>query len=262
MDDSHTSSTPGAGPPLRDGDDGSLAAALGMLGVLALALALVAVREIGTANVALLLSGVVMAACAAGGRRAGGATAVVAAVSFNFFHTRPYLSLDMDHGRDVLTLVLMVLLGLAAGEIARQGRLAVLDARHTRQALHRLGDMAEIAAHGGVTDEVVARVEHILAVDLRAAAVRVEVPAGPGDLPLVRRTGNVEPAPGHRVSPAVELVDGPVALPITFGAERLGRLVIDPGPGRHLDHEGVATAATAADQLAVALGHHAPGGTR
>lgn len=247
-------------------DDGAfttpLATGGGPLVALTLAMVLSGVRDgLGTANVALLLAFVVMAACAAGGRRAGVATAVVAAVSFNFFHTRPYLSLDMDHGRDVLTLVLMVGLGLAAGEIARQGRIEMLEARHSRLALTRVGAIAEAASGGGSDAEVVDRVERILAVELRAASVRVEVPAGGRILPIARRTGSIEPGAGRHVSGAVELVDGPVAVPIRYGSRSLGRIVIDPGTGRHLDHDDVATAATAADQLAVALAHTPPSST-
>ena len=243
--------------PIDDGE--TFAAAGGALAVLALAMALVPVRTtLGPANVALLLTVVVMGACAAGGRRAGGVTALVAALAFNFFHTRPYLSLDVHHARDIVTLALMVVVGLAAGGIARQRHRATEEARALRRALERLADVAALGARDAAPEAVVERVERVLTVALDALAVRIEIPTGTDDLPVVHRHGDVDPVPGGRVHPTVELVDGPVAVPIAFGLRPLGRIVVDPGPGRHLDPDGATTAAVAADQVALALAHGLP----
>lgn len=71
---------------------------------------LVGVRgEILNANVVLVLVVVLTAALTLGGRGPGMATAVVAAMSFDFFHTRPYLSLNISSQDDVETAGLLLL---------------------------------------------------------------------------------------------------------------------------------------------------------
>lgn len=75
--------------------------------VIALAAILVHVRDpIGSANVALALAAVVVAAAALGGLLPGFITGVVAAFAFNFFHAVPHYSLRVDDGQDVWTVVL------------------------------------------------------------------------------------------------------------------------------------------------------------
>lgn len=82
------------------------------------AAALVPLRdELGSANAALLLVMIVVAAAAVTGRVGGVVTGVVASLAFNFFYTKPYLTLRIHSGRDVVTTVLIVVLGLAVGEL-------------------------------------------------------------------------------------------------------------------------------------------------
>ena len=82
------------------------------------AAALVPLRdELGSANAALLLVMIVVAAAAVSGRVGGVVTGVVASLAFNFFYTKPYLTLRIHSGRDVVTTVLIVVLGLAVGEL-------------------------------------------------------------------------------------------------------------------------------------------------
>ena len=66
----------------------------------------------------------IVAAASFGGRAAGVTTSVVAALAFNFFHTQPYYSLRISDRFDIITTVLLVVVGLAVGEIA------VLSHRH------------------------------------------------------------------------------------------------------------------------------------
>ena len=100
-------------------------AALGSMAVVAIAGVLVPLRStIDNTNVALVLVLVVVAAASFGGRVAGVTTSVVAALSFNFFHTQPYYSLRISDRFDIITTVLLVVVGLAVGEIA------VLSHRH------------------------------------------------------------------------------------------------------------------------------------
>src|SRR4051794_3092157 len=85
--------------------------ALGGLAPIMVAAALVAVRgHIDNTNVALILAVAVVAAGAMGGRVAGAVAGLTAATSFDFFHTKPYLSLLIHDGDDVeMTVLLLVL---------------------------------------------------------------------------------------------------------------------------------------------------------
>src|SRR5438046_10615060 len=100
-----------------------LGSALGGLGALGAAAALVGVRgEIQNANVALILVVFVLLGAVSGGRGAGAVSALVAATSFDFFHTKPYGSLKITDGNDILTTVLLVVVGLLVAEIALYGQ--------------------------------------------------------------------------------------------------------------------------------------------
>ena len=107
-------------PPLRPKNsltDPSLMFGVGPLAAFLLAGGLVSWRDdIGTTNVALLI-GLVVVIAATADRAAGVATALVAAFSYNFFHTQPYRSLRIDDGVDVLTVVLLLVIGLVVSEI-------------------------------------------------------------------------------------------------------------------------------------------------
>ena len=46
----------------------------------------------------------------------------IAAASFDFFFTQPYLSLKIGNGNDAATTLLLVAVGLLVGETARRGR--------------------------------------------------------------------------------------------------------------------------------------------
>src|SRR5438874_13172847 len=97
----------------------SFGAALGSLSSLFAAALLVGVRgEIANANVALVLVVCIVLGAVTGGRAAGVAAALVAAASFDFFHTRPYNSLKMTDGNDIIATLLLLVVGLAVGEIA------------------------------------------------------------------------------------------------------------------------------------------------
>ena len=77
-----------------------------------------------TTNAALVLMIVVVAVAALGGRTAGIVTALTAAVSLDFFHTRPYLSLTIDSRDDVETTLLLLVTAVLVGTIASAGRSA------------------------------------------------------------------------------------------------------------------------------------------
>src|SRR5256885_15981970 len=108
----------GPGRPREPGDgDVYFGTAVGALGALFLSFALVPLRDhIPNANMALALVIPVLLGAIIGGRIAGVVTAVVAALSFNFVFTKPYLSLRIASGDDVATFVMLAIVGLLAAE--------------------------------------------------------------------------------------------------------------------------------------------------
>src|SRR5262245_6486082 len=116
--------------------------ALGALLPIAVAALLVGVRgEIESANIALILVLTVVVAAVTGGWRAGAIAAVVSALSFDFFHTRPYLRLTIDSQDDVETTVLLLIVGVAVGFIASRARTARMEVEAGRaeiRSIHRV----------------------------------------------------------------------------------------------------------------------------
>jgi K+-sensing histidine kinase KdpD len=91
----------------------------GAVGTVVVATVLIPVRDsIGAASVALALVLVVVGAAAAGGRVAAAVASAAAALSFNFLHAAPLYTFHLRNTADVVTSVLMILVGIAVGEVA------------------------------------------------------------------------------------------------------------------------------------------------
>ena len=87
---------------------------------------------------------VIVVAASFGGRAAGVTTSVVATLSFNFFHTQPYYSLRISDRFDIITTLLLVVVGLAVGEIAvLSHRHETVADEHTTRAPSRAGGGAD-----------------------------------------------------------------------------------------------------------------------
>jgi K+-sensing histidine kinase KdpD len=228
---------------------------VGGIGPIVLAGALVGVRgEIDSANVALLLVLVVLAAGVVGGRVPGAVGAIVGALSFDFFHTKPYESLTIASRDDVETTILLLVVGLVAGQIAVRARRNRSLATERRSEIHQLHRVAELVARGASRTEV----EQAVCEELRQL--------------LALRDCWYEPEPSARVFPRLERngaiaadkyrhtghegfalpADG-VELPVFGGGRSEGRLILQPDGevGVSLDRRLVAVAI--ADQLGAAL---------
>ena len=93
-----------------------LAVSIGGLSAFAVASGMVALRGVLRPEVtAVALALVVAMAARAGGQAAGASAALMSALSFDFFHTEPYLSLKISDPSDLLVTVLLLALGLALG---------------------------------------------------------------------------------------------------------------------------------------------------
>ena len=217
------------GTPHEPNDAARMWSALGALAAIAVAGLIVPLRStIDNTNVALVLVLVIVAAASFGGRSAGVTTSVVAALAFNFFHTQPYYSLRISDRFDIITTILLAVVGLAVGEIAvLSHRHEVVADEHATGARH-LERVAGLVASGASESDVWVAVRAGLVAELGLASCRFEPGMGLTHLPRIERDGRL--LEGERY-----FAGGGFALPAE-GAEilverqgrTLGRLVLEP----------------------------------
>jgi hypothetical protein len=239
--------------------------ALGGIAPIVVAAALVAIRgEVRNTSVAVLLAVVVVATGTLGGRSAGLVTGLTAAASYDFFHTRPYLSLHVRDTGDLGVTILLLALGLVSG--LRRWNTGVAAGRrtgdgagpdHIRLRLDRLASGA--GGRGVIALGRCALIDVFQLVDCQFEPAPF---ADRLDVAHLERDGVV----GHRryrLLPdgelEVELPAEGIALPVRSGGEVLGRFVLDFGPSAGASLEQRIVAIAVADQVGAALAATHPG---
>jgi hypothetical protein len=229
-------------------------AAVGSLGALFTAAALVGVRgDIQNANVALVLVLFVVLGAVTGGQGAAAISAFVAAIAFDFFHTKPYNSLKISDGNDVLTTVLLLAVGLAIGEIAIRAQRVYTQREDEQRQLRRIRRIAGLAAGGEGVDDLLLAVtaELIETLDLQNAWFeRLPFVAA---LPRLERSGVIEATEHHFANGEFELPREGVALPVVGAGQTMGRFVLIPTPGVGVSKERRLSAVALADHVGAAL---------
>jgi hypothetical protein len=204
-------------------DDSQMLVALGGVGAIALGILLIPFRTLTAAsNLAFVFLIFTIVVAELGGRTAGLVTAVVSALSLNFFLMEPYLTLTITKPDDIIAFVALAVSGLVAAAFGRQRARSsqlVSRARHELEAL-------EQSAEGLVTG---APLEGVLD-NLRRAFRLGGVVLRDGDERLLCA---VPPASVARPAPAVAL-DPRTFLGTPEGVHRLGRrgLRLPEGGGR------------------------------
>jgi hypothetical protein len=245
--------------PIIDRPGLVIGVAVGLPVTVAVAAAMATARSFfnGT-NAALVLMIVVVAIAALGGRTSGIITALAAVVSFDFFHTRPYLSLTIDSRDDVETTVLLLVAAVFVGTIATAGRFARRRESTARAELRRIHRVAEAAASGTDPAGVIEIAQDELRALLQLRESRFEaLPVDPtAPLPRLGRSGAIETAP--RDVRFVVAVDGRsgfelplsgVELPVLARGQQIGRFVLIPTPGVPAVLEDRLVAVAIADQV-------------
>jgi hypothetical protein len=148
-------------------------------------------RTIGLENVTIVYLATVVLTAAFGGQTAGLATAVAAALSYDFFLTTPYHSLVIDSPAQVITVGLLLATGLAAGLAGRVRRDLTRAVDEHAELLGLVDTVAQAAANGEDADQLTA--DHILTLlDARRVAIqrtghtgsRLVADAGDDEVPL------------------------------------------------------------------------------
>jgi Domain of unknown function (DUF4118) len=228
---------------------------VGGLGPIAVAAALAPARDaLGSTNVGLILVVVVVLAAVAGGRAAGALAAVMSALSFDFFHTEPYLSLSIASAEDVGTTLLLLAVGLIVGQVAQRAERSREEAEAGHSEIVRIHRMAEMTAQGRDPADVVAAAETELTALLGLAGCRFEAPASGPPRPRLERTGTIEGQTRHRAAGhGFELPEDGAELPVLAHGREVGRFVLDPTPGVGVTLEQRIVAVAIADQVGAAL---------
>src|SRR5215831_4135680 len=125
-------------------DNSQMMMAMGGLGAIALGILLVPVRTITAAsNLAFVFLIFTIVVAELGGRAAGLVTAVVSALSLNFFLTQPYLTLAIDKPDDIIAFVALAVSGLVAAAFGRRREQSAESLGRTHRDLETLARAAE-----------------------------------------------------------------------------------------------------------------------
>ena len=215
---------------------------------------LVGVRDdVQNANIALVLVVVVVLAAAIGGRRAGIWAAVVAALSFDFFHTVPYLRLQIDTADDMETTALLLVVALVVAQIGAGGRRAEASAAASHNDIWRIHRVAEQAARGSESSDVIVAAQEELTGLLTLRSCRFEAQPCSSALPRLERSGFIDTRVFQLRDDAFELPAEGVELPVYGRGQPLGRFVLDPTPGVGVPLERRVVAVALADQIGAVL---------
>jgi two-component system sensor histidine kinase KdpD len=135
-----------------DGSDGTGTAllALGGFGALALALVLIPLREMASAShLAFVFLAWTIVVAELGGRAAALVTALVSALSLNFFLTRPYLTLRMDDPDDIVAFFALAACGLIAALFGRRRQHSEAAVGRAHEALATIRDVVSALERNG-----------------------------------------------------------------------------------------------------------------
>jgi len=235
-------------------------AGLGAGTAIAVAGLLVSIRDwLGPSNVALVLVIVIVGAATVGGRVAGVTTSIAAALAFDYFQTEPYYNLRISDREDIVTAVLLLIVGLAVGELALRRAASQREVQMHAKGASRLEEVAAVVAAGADLDEVWPVVRHALTDQLDLTECRFEPYAPASALITIERDGQLSshqltwvPGGGFALPP-----EG-VAVPVVHQGHALGRLVLVPQRGHGTTKPQRRVAVALADQLAVAATRTTP----
>ncbi len=220
----------------------------------AVALALIPGRgHLDPADNALILVVVIVAVASTGRRVAAAVCALVAALSFDFFLTRPYGSFRITHRDDLITEVLLLVVGLAVGELAARGRSHRQQATARSDELVLLHSVTELAASGQDPRVVIASALTELT-QLLFLEHCLFTRRDPGRLPArITPQGTVTVGPEVWTTEDLGLPTRRVDLPVRGGGWLLGHFVLTPTPGHPVDRHRLLVAVSIADQVGAVL---------
>jgi hypothetical protein len=208
---------------------------------------------------ALILVVVIVAIASTGRRLAAFVAALASALSFDFLLTRPYGSFRITRQADLVTELLLLVVGLIVGDLAARGRVHRSAASESRYEVSQLHAVTELAATG--------QDPHVL---ISVASVELKRLLFLRDCHFVRHAlENVS----SRVVPSGEVTVGReswptqdlglpahgVDLPVRGGGWLLGHFLLTPTAGQPISHQRLLVAVAIADQVGAGMAADRPG---
>jgi hypothetical protein len=177
---------------MKQGDESRVWMVAGALGSMALGIALIPLRSLTTAsNLAFVFLVFTIVVAELGGRAAGLVTALVSAISLNFFLTEPYLRLTISKPDDVVAFFALAACGLIAAAFGRRReRWSDLAGREGKD-LEVVKRLLEQLRDGRPLDEILSDVKRSFGlgvVVLRGTGDRILAAAPSGAIPGVPET--------------------------------------------------------------------------
>jgi len=242
-----------AGSLSTGGRGAGLLASVAVLAPVAVAALLTPWRSrLAPADDALILVVVIVAVATAGYRWAAAVCALAAALSFDFFLTRPYDSFRITRTSDLVTEVLLLVVGLVVGDLAARGRTHRVAAARGRSHLALLHGVTELAASGRDPGEVIRAAGRDLTalLELRSCEFTRD---DPGVAARVEPDGQVRIGSVGWATGDLGLPHRGVVLPVRSGGAVLGSFVLTPVPGVRLPPDHLLVAVAVADQVGASL---------
>jgi two-component system sensor histidine kinase KdpD len=174
---------------MSQSDRGAVWFIIGVAGAVALGVVLTALRAVVSAsNLAFVFIALTIVVAEMGGRGPGLATALVSALSLNFFLTEPYMSLEIHKPGDLGAFLALAACGLVAAAFGKRRVRAAAEVTRTRGDLEALGRTAASLAARAPIEEALEELRRSFGLGglvLRRADERLiaAAPAAQADLP-------------------------------------------------------------------------------
>jgi hypothetical protein len=255
-----------------EGGDGTGTAllALGGFGAFVLALVLIPLRETASAShLAFVFLAWTIVVAELGGRAAALVTALVSALSLNFFLTRPYLTLRMDDPDDIIAFCALAACGLIAALFGRRRQHSEAAVGRAHEALATIRDVVSTLERNGVREARLAgalddlrRFAGLRGLALRESGGRVEVVSPPGFVPPAGAPSPLEAdsviaqGPTSRVAlgrRGMRLPEAGGRLSLSHGGRAVGHLDVWEADAAGLDPDQVVALRVIAQFLAAEL---------
>jgi hypothetical protein len=178
---------------------------------------------------------------------------VVSTLSFDFFFTRPYLSLKIDRLADVETTLLLLVVGLVVGELVVWLHRGRREVHRGRNEIARLRRVAEHVATGAEAEDVCLVVQAELMGLLSLEDCQFEEAPFGSPLPRLERNGSIAATRRRFVAGEFALPAEGVELPVLGRGRQLGRFVLTPDPDVGVSIEERVVAIALADQFGAVL---------
>ena len=221
----------------------------------AVAAALIPARtHTDTANIALCLMVVVVGVALFGQRTATVISAISAAIWFDFFQTRPYYSFTISTHDDVVTAVLLLLVGIVVGELVIRMRRNLVAAQTGSSDIGQLHRIAELVAGGTPPEKVASDVSSLLTYLFQLRGCSFEPAPFEHIVKIARfeRSGNIVFGELYWGVGTMGFPGKQVELEVSGYGKTFGRFLLEPTPGEPIGFDRCIIAIALADQVAAA----------